>query len=399
MNILHEPGAPSGNGTIPLSVPVLQGNEWNYIKECLDTGWVSSVGSYVDRFERDLAAFVGTKHAVACVNGTAAIHVALLVAGIGQDDEVLVSTLTFIAPVNAIRYTGAWPVFIDSELDTWQMDPQAVAEFLDQDCEVRNGQLTNKQTGRAVKAIMPVHILGHPVDMAPIMDLAKKYDLVVIEDASEALGAQYKGQNVGAIGDIATFSFNGNKIITTGGGGMLVTDNPDFARKAKYFSTQAKDDSLEYIHHEIGYNYRLPNVLAAMGCAQLEQLGKYIEKKLEIATRYQGAFSRTEGITPLPEAKWADSVFWLYTILIDPEVCGGDSRDLLRYLRAHRIQSRPLWQPAHLSPAHQYSLQRACPTAERLNAQAISLPCSVDLTEADQTRVIDAVLAWRDGAN
>ena len=270
MSTLSEPGAPAVSGGIPLCVPEIRGNEWKYIKECLDTNFVSSVGPFVDRFERELAACVGSKYAVATVNGTAAIHIALLIAGVKPDDEVLVSTLTFIAPVNAIRYACAWPVFIDAEEQYWQMDPQRVVDFIEKGCVWKNSELRNKTTGRRLSAIMPVHILGHPVDMDPILEQAQKYNLPVIEDATESLGAKYKGRHAGTLGDIACFSFNGNKIITTGGGGMIVTDNEEWALKAKYLTTQAKDDPLEFIHNEIGYNYRLPNISAAMGCAQLE---------------------------------------------------------------------------------------------------------------------------------
>src|SRR3972149_6950111 len=219
------PGALPPDGFIPLSVPQLVGNEWKYVKECLDTNWVSSVGSFVDRFEQTMASYIGCRKAVATVNGTAALHVALQVAGVQADDEVLVSDLTFIAPVNAIRYLGAWPVFIDAAADYWQMDPQKVRDFLDKQCLWKDGQLRNKSTGRRVSAVLPVHILGHPVDMDPIVELARKYQLKIIEDATECLGAKYKGRMVGSHGDISCFSYNGNKIITTGGGGMIVTDN------------------------------------------------------------------------------------------------------------------------------------------------------------------------------
>ncbi len=234
MSTPFEPGVPSAEGFIPLCVPEIRGNEWKYIKECLDTNWVSSVGAYVNRFEEMVADYVGTNHAVATVNGTSALHVALLVAGIEPDDEVLVSTLTFIAPANAIRYAGAWPLFIDAEPEYWQMSPQNVADFLERECNFQDGEVRNKHTGRRVKAIMPVHILGHPVDMEPILDVARKYNLVVIEDATESLGAKYQGRMVGHLGDIACFSFNGNKILITGGGGMIVTDNEAWARKAQY---------------------------------------------------------------------------------------------------------------------------------------------------------------------
>lgn len=383
-----EPGAPATTeGTIPLCVPEIRGNEWEYIKECLDTNWVSSVGAFVDRFERELVDYVGAKHAVATCNGTAALHIALLVAGIQSEDEVLVSTLTFISPVNAIRYVGAWPVFIDAEPDYWQMDPQKVIDFLEEECYWSNGELHNKTTGRHIKAILPVHILGHPVDMDPIIEVAKKYNLVIIEDATESLGAKYKGQMVGTLGDIACFSFNGNKIITTGGGGMIVTDNEAWAEKARYLTTQAKDDPLEYVHNEVGYNYRLTNIQAAMGVAQLEQLDDYIAAKRRIAEGYGDAFGNMAGITPMQEADWAFSIFWMYTALINEENFGLDSRALLKSLQKERIQTRPLWQPLHISPAHVGSLSYQCDVAERLNRQALSLPCSVGLTENQQTRV------------
>ncbi len=241
MNEKLAPGAPPATGVVPLIVPEICGNEWLYVKECLDTGWVSSVGSYVDRFEQMVAKQVGAKYAAATVNGTSALHVALLVAGVKrEEDEVLVSTLTFIAPVNAIRYAGAWPVFIDAEPDYWQIDPSKVVEFLESSCRWSNGALYNSRTGRRVTAIIPVHVLGHPVDLDPILAIAEKYGLKVIEDATEGLGATYKGQSLGSLGHIGCFSFNGNKIITTGGGGMLVTNDEEWARKAKYLTTQAR---------------------------------------------------------------------------------------------------------------------------------------------------------------
>lgn len=391
MSTQFEPGAPVSEGTIPLCVPEIRGNEWKYIKECLDTNWVSSVGPFVDRFERELADYVGTKYAVATVNGTAALHIALLVTGVQPNDEVLVSTLTFISPANAIRYVGAWPVFIDAEPEYWQMDPQKVVDFLDKECQWRDGALYNKTTKRRVKAIIPVHILGHPCDMDPILEIAHKYELPVIEDATESLGAKYKGRMVGHLGDIACFSFNGNKIITTGGGGMIVTDNEAWARKAKYLTTQAKDDPLEYVHDEIGYNYRLTNIQAAMRVAQLEQLDRHITAKRRIAETYTQTFKDIPGLSPMHEAKWAFSIFWMYTVLVDKAQFGIGSRDLLRGLAKHKIQTRPLWQPVHLSRAHQDGVMLDCPVAERLNRDAISLPCSVGLTQEEQTRVIRSV--------
>ena len=384
---------PPKEGFTPLCVPEIRGNEWKYVKECLDTGWVSSVGSFVERLELHVAEFVGARFGVAAVNGTAALHTALLVAGVQPGDEVLTSTLTFIAPANAIRYVGAWPVFIDAEPEYWQMDPGRVLDFLENRCEWRRGNLHNKTTGRRVKAIMPVHILGHPVHMDRILEAARKFNLVIIEDATESLGAKYRESMVGKLGDIACFSFNGNKIITTGGGGMIVSDNEDWARKAKYLTTQAKDDPLEYIHNEIGYNYRLTNVLAAVGCAQMEQLPSYIAAKRRIATVYSKALEAVPGITPMREAPWAYSTFWLYTILVDRSAFGIDSRALLRRLEQGKIQTRPLWQPIHRSPAFVDCGLFECPIAERLNREALSLPCSVGITEEDLHAVLDVLIS------
>lgn len=389
----HAPGTPPPSGFIPLIVPEIRGNEWHYVKECLDTNWVSSVGAYVERFESEMALRTGTKYAVATVNGTAALHIALLVAGVKPDDEVLVSTLTFIAPVNAIRYVGAWPVFVDAEPEYWQMDPRRVVDFLDKECIWRDGALYNRRTGRRVSAIIPVHILGHSVDMDPIQEVARKYGLNMIEDATEGLGAQYKGRTLGALGDIACFSFNGNKIITTGGGGMIVTDNEEWAKKAKYLTTQAKDDPIEYVHNEIGYNYRLTNLQAAVGCAQLEQLDAYVAAKRRIAERYGKALERVPGITPMQEAPWAISTFWMYTVLVDEEKYGMGSRELLQELGKRKVQSRPLWQPIHLSPAHAGVAVVAGSVADRLFKNGLSIPCSVGLTRESQDWVVSQIEA------
>lgn len=382
---------------IPLCVPEIRGNEWQYIKECLDTNWVSSVGLFVDRFERMLADYVGASHAVASVNGTAALHIALLVAGVQPDDEVLVSSLAFIAPANAIRYVGAWPVFIDAEREYWQMDAQRAKEFLERGCQWLNGELKNKATGRRVRAILPVHILGHPVDMDPILEAARKYDLAVIEDATEGLGAKYKGQRVGLIGDVACFSFNGNKLITTGGGGMIATNDETMARRAKYLTTQAKDDPVEFVHGDIGFNYRLTNLQAAMGCAQLEQVDEYIASKRRIAARYGDALRNLPGIVPMSEAPWAFCVYWMYTILVKSEAYGMDSRALLRALGQVNVQTRPLWQPLHRSKPHASPRMADCEIAEKLNREGLSLPCSVGLTQSDQDRVVEALARFANG--
>lgn len=392
-----EPGAPASGDGIPLCIPEVRGNEWKYIKECLDTGWVSSVGSYVDRFEEQMAVRVGTKYAVAAVNGTAALHIAMIAAGTKPDDEVLASTLTFISPANAVRYIGAWPVFIDAEPNFWQMDPQKVKDFLEKECHSSNGKLINNSTHRCVKAIMPVHILGHPVDMDPINELAHRFNLIVIEDATEGLGALYKGEPLGSLGNIACFSYNGNKIITTGGGGMITTNREDWSAKSKYLTTQSKDDPLEFVHNEIGYNYRLTNLSAAMGVAQLEVLDEYISAKRHIAEVYRAAFQDVPGIQPMREADWAFSTFWMYTVLIDDTLFRMDSRELIRTLANDNIQSRPLWQPMHRSPAMRKCQAYQCEVADQLNQMAISLPCSVGLTAEQQEKVIGIILQNQTG--
>lgn len=377
--------------SIPLCVPEIRGNEWKYIKECLDSGWVSSVGSYVDRFEADLASYLGIDYAVACVNGTAALHTALLVAGIGVGDEVFVSDLTFISPVNAIKYTGASPIFIDAEPDFYQMDPNKISAFIEKHCRFNKGLLINQISGKTIKGIIPVHILGHPVNMDPILDIAHQYNLVVIEDATESLGSMYKNKNVGTMGDIACFSFNGNKLITTGGGGMIATNNEDWAKKARYLTTQAKDNPLEFIHNQVGYNYRLTNIQAAMGVAQLEMIEDYIKKKRRIAGIYSDAFKNIPGIKTMVEAPWAFSVFWMYTILIDEKVYRLSSRGLLEVLSKNKIQSRPLWQPMNLSPTNRDNTKEKFPIADSLYEKALSIPCSVGLTENQQNSVISII--------
>ena len=390
-----EPGAPVGEGSIPLSVPEIRGNEWKYIKECLDTNWVSSAGPFVDRFEREVARYVGASCAVACSSGTAALHVALLVAGVCADDEVLVSDLTFIAPANAVRYCGAWPVFIDAEPDYWQMDVEKVAEFLVDGCRMEGEELINKTTRRRVKAILPVHILGHPVDMDPLMKLARRFGLTVIEDATESLGAKYKGRMVGHLGDFACFSFNGNKIITTGGGGMMVTDNKAWTEKARYLTTQAKDDPVEYVHNEIGYNYRLTNIQAAMGCAQMEQLDEFVKAKRAIAEKYAKALGSVPGLRVMREAPWAFSTFWLTSVLVDEIGFGMRSRELIAHLATLKIQTRPLWQPLHLNTPYAGVRNESAVHAERIHRQALCLPSSVGLRDDDLNRVVGAILSIR----
>ena len=386
----REPGAVPPEDYVPLSVPNIAGREWQYVKECLDTGWVSSVGSYVSRFERDFAAWIGVDHAVATSSGTAALHIALLLAGVEPDDEVVVPALTFIAPANAVRYVGAWPSFVDADPEFWQLNPLEVARFLSEDCRRVHGVLRNRHSGRRVAAILPVDILGHPCDLDAIRALAREHGVAVVEDATESLGARYRGKLLGRANRLTCFSFNGNKLITTGGGGMLVTDDAGLAQRARYLTTQAKDDPVEFVHRSVGYNYRLTNVQAAIGCAQLELVEQFLERKRQIAARYSQELEEVPGVTPMHEATWARASYWLYTILVDAER-GRDSRSLMRSLEDARVQGRPLWQPLHRSPAHRASFARPCPVAEQLNRQALSLPSSTSLTSEQQARVIAEV--------
>lgn len=387
-------GIKSNKDFIPLSVPSIQGNEWKYVKECFDTNWVSSVGSYVNKFEDELADYVGAEHAVAMCNGTAALHIALLVCGVQPEDEVIVPALTFISPVNTVKYAGAHPVFMDADPENFQMDPQKLTDFLEKECIWHNSELRNSKTGRRISAIIPVDLLGHPVDMDPIVSICRKYDIKVIEDSTESLGAEYKGKRIGTSGDIACFSFNGNKIITTGGGGMLVTDNSEYADKARYLSQQAKDDPLEYYHKEVGYNYRLTNIQAAMGCAQLEQLENHIANKRAIALRYDEAFGPMDGIKIPVEQEWAKSTCWLYTILIDKDVYGIDSRGLLSLLDEHKIQTRPLWHPIHSLPPYSACQAYHIEVADKLYTEALSIPCSVNILPEDQEIVSSKIRSF-----
>ena len=371
-----------------MSEPLLAGNEWAYVKEALDTNWVSSAGPFVTRFEEAIARVTGARFATATVNGTAALHVALGLLGVGPDDEVVMSDLTFIAPANAVRYLGAWPVFIDAEERYWQMDAGKLESFLQDDCVSTREGLRNRHTGRIVRAIMPVHILGSVCDMAAILAVANRFGLPVVEDATESLGAQQGGKAPGTFGTIGCLSFNGNKIITTGGGGMILTDDEDLARRARYLTTQAKDDPVEFVHGEVGYNYRMPNVLAAIGLAQLEQLDRFVSRRREIAELYRRALASDGRIQLLAEPPDTRCTFWMSTVRFTGTRGDGTSRRVLRHLHDRGIQTRPLWQPLHRSPAHRSAFAPDCSVAETLNAECLCLPSSASLKDEDVERVV-----------
>jgi len=380
---------------IPLSVPHIAGNEWAYVKECLDTGWVSSVGSFVDRFERAFAERVSAPAAVACASGTAALHVALILAGVRPGDEVLVPSLTFIAPANAVAYLHAHPLFMDAEAEHFQLDVAKLESFLTCECTREQDGLRNRTSGRRVAAVLPVHVVGHPCDMDAIRALADRFGLRVVEDATESLGSRYRGRPTGLLGDLGCFSFNGNKIITTGNGGMIVAKDTALLERAKYLTTQAKDDPVEFVHGAVGFNYRLANISAAIGVAQLEQLDGHLARKREIRARYDAVLAGVDGIAVPKQAAWAEPNHWLYTIRIDAKRFGRNSRELLKLLKAAAIETRPLWQPLHRSPAHAGASSYHCDVADLLHAECLSLPCSVGLSAADQERVIDTILRAR----
>jgi aminotransferase in exopolysaccharide biosynthesis len=366
-----------------LSEPVLGGNERRYLDECIATNFVSSVGPFVDRFEKELARAVGARHAVACASGTAALHVAMRLIDLRPGDEVLVSTLTFIASANPVLYEGGTPVLVDSEDESWNMDPSLVIEELER--RARAG-------AKMPKAVEVVHVLGHPARLDELAAACERHGVVLIEDAAEALGARwtagrFAGRHAGTVGKIGCFSFNGNKIVTAGGGGMIVTDDEKLARRAKHLTTQARLPGLAYRHDEVGYNYRLTNIAAALGLAQLEQLDAFVARRRAIGERYRQALRGLPGVTPPVRAPWAAPTHWLSSILVD------DRDALIERLRAAGVEARPLWTPLHTLPMYQRAPRLGGAVAERLFAHGVSLPSSVSLSAADQQRVIDVVIA------
>lgn len=364
-------------GAVSLHEPEFSGSEWEMVKDCLDTGWVSSVGKYVDRFEEMVAEFCGAAYAVATVNGTAALQIALQVAGVKPGDEVLMPSLTFVATANAAVHAGAGPHFVDVSPHTLGLDPQALARHLDQFAERRGGELFNRRTGRRFGAIVPMHVFGHPVDMAVLLEVADFWNIPVIEDAAEALGSQYRGKPCGGLGMIGAVSFNGNKIVTTGGGGAIVTNDPALARRAKHLTTTAKlPHRWAFDHDEVGYNYRLPNLNAALGCAQLEQLPQRLMHKRSLAARYVAAFHGYSQGQIFEEPEGCDSNYWLNTLLLAP---GMPLEPALSRLNDEGLMARPAWTPLHNLPMYRDAPRADLPVTEDLAARIISLPSSAKL--------------------
>jgi aminotransferase in exopolysaccharide biosynthesis len=332
-----------GEGSVVLHEPSFKGNEWLYLKECLDSTFVSSVGKFVDRFEVDLAAFTGAKHAVAVVNGTAALHIALKLAGVKANDEVLIPALTFVATANAVVYCGATPHFVDSEEATLGLDVAKLRHYLISHTEQRAGLCVNRQTGQVIRALVPMHTFGHPNDLDGLMAIAKDFNLALVEDAAESLGSYYHGQHTGTFGLMGALSFNGNKTITTGGGGAILTNDSELARHAKHLTTTAKlPHAWEYRHDEIGYNYRMPNINAALGCAQLEQLPAMIAAKRELFKRYQLEFAAVKGLKLVFEPEQCKSNYWLQALLLEVEQ--ENQRDsILKATNEAGLMTRPAW--------------------------------------------------------
>lgn len=364
---------------IPLSIPNLGGNEWKYVQECLDTGWVSSAGPFVERFEAELAACTGAAHAVACVNGTAALQIALQILGVRPGDEVIVPTLTFIATVNAVRYLGAEPVFMDCD-EFYNLDGEKTAAFLQREVELRGTDCFNRATGRRIAAVVPVHVFGNAADLTPLLDLCRARNVAVLEDAAESLGTRYRdGRHTGTLGEIGCFSFNGNKIVTTGGGGMLVTQSQGFAARARYLTQQAKDDEVRYIHHEVGYNFRLTNLQAALGVAQLERLPEFLAVKLRNHERFAAELTGIEGLTLAAVPPYAHNNHWMYPLRIDAARYGRDRDGLWAHLHGHGIQTRPVWHLNHLQRPYKHCQAYRIEVAPRLVATTLMIPCSVGL--------------------
>ncbi|MDD7794615.1 LegC family aminotransferase [Clostridium sp. 'White wine YQ'] len=376
---------------IPLSVPNLKGNELNYVTSAVSDEWVSTGGEYINRFEKDIADYLKVSEAVACQSGTAALHLSLILSGIKAGDEVITPTLTFIAAVNPIRYMGAEPVFMDCD-DSLTIDTLKLKEFCEEKCDFVDGKLINKASKKHIKAIIVVHIFGNMADMESIMEIAEKYNIKVIEDATEALGSyylkgKYKDKYAGTIGDFGAYSFNGNKIITTGGGGMLVSNLENGCKKAKYLSTQAKDDELNYIHNEVGYNYRMTNLQAALGVAQLEKIEDFIKIKEENYLLYKKLFKNNSKVKLLNFSDEIRSNKWFYSLFINE----GDIGKIIRELQSHKIQTRPIWGLIHEQQPYINNFTYNIEKAKHYSEHIINIPCSTNLNAEDVKRVVEII--------
>lgn len=328
-------------GMVPLHVPVFRGNEKQYVNECIDTTFVSSVGKFVDRFEKMVTEYTGAKKAIVCVNGTNALHMAMMLAGVERNDEVITQALTFIATCNAISYIGAYPVFVDVDKDTMGLSPAALENWLKENSEIKENQCYNKKTGRRIKACVPMHTFGHPVHLDELVEVCERYKLELVEDAAESLGSYYKGKHTGTFGKVGAISFNGNKTITTGGGGMLLFQDEKLGKYAKHLTTQAKlPHRWDFMHDEVGYNYRMPNINAALGCAQMEQLDEILKNKRETAQQYKTFFAGIPEIEFFDEPEDCNSNFWLNAVILQDK---AKQLDFLELTNSNSVMTRPIW--------------------------------------------------------
>lgn len=361
-----------GKEFVPLHEPTFNDKEVEYVTDCVKTGWVSSVGAYVNRFEEDLAKFVGVKRAVAVVNGTAALHIALKVAGVKAEDEVLMPSLTFVATANAVSYLGAVPHFIDVSLNTLGVDADKLQIYIEKIGKIQNNQLYNRETGRRISALVPMHTFGHAVDVEGLLKVCEMYNLTLVEDAAESLGSYYKGKHTGGFGKVSALSFNGNKIMTTGGGGAIVTNDDAIADYAKHITTTAKiPHRWAYEHDEIGFNYRLPNLNAALGCAQLEKLPMFIQQKRELTKHYEQWLGNLDGVHLFKEPANTKSNYWLQTILLDERF---NRDEVLDFLNEQGVMSRPIWTPMHHLAIYQNCPKSDLSVTEQLNRSVINIP-------------------------
>ena len=378
---------------IPLSVPNINGNEWKYVKECLDTEWVSSAGKYVNLFEENIASFTGSRFAIACVNGTSAIQISLLLAGVSYGDEVIVPSLTFIAPVNAVAYNNASPIFMDSD-KYYNIDIEKTIHFIKNETFFKGGFTYNKKTKNKISAIIPVHIWGNGCWLDDLALLCKERNISIIEDASESLGTVYKkgkfkGRHSGTIGEFGCISFNGNKIITSGGGGIIITDNKKLAEKAKYFTTQAKDDPIKYKHNSIGYNFRLTNIQAALGLAQLEKLPEFLKRKKAIHKLYSKGLDKIKGFSLAKTPDYCQNNHWLNLLQINAKVSNLKRDHLFLKFKNNKIQTRPVWLLNHLQRPYKNCQNYKVENAKILIEQSLCIPSSVNLSNSDVIRVLD----------
>jgi perosamine synthetase len=378
--------------TVPWCVPDLSGDEAAYLTQAVAAGQAGPAGEFLVRFEAGIASMAGVRHAVATCSGTAALHIAFLLAGIRPGDEVIVPAWTFVATANAVRQAGGYPVALDTDPQYWQLNPELLEQFLTRQCRLAGGRLTDTRTGRPVAAVAPVDLLGHPADLDAITSLARQSGIAIVEDAAQGIGAACRGRPAGGSG-LAAASFNANKLITAGSGGAILTSDDSAASRARYLINQARDHPVEYRHGEPAWNYRMTNLHAAVGCAQLERAGQLIAAKQHIHARYVRELAGLDGVTFQQQAPWATATRWLATIVISPEITGISAGQLRARLAGDGIQTGPPWTPLHLTGAHHGCAPRPCPVAEQLGRDAFHLPSSASLTGQQQARVITSLRA------